>query len=229
MSTVADVMTRNVLTVTMDTPVRDVANLLFTRNISGVPVLDRDGKLAGIVSEGDLMGHVGATGERPRRRSWLAALFTEDQQAERYAKTHASIAGDVMTSGVQTVTEETSLAQVVRIMERHGVKRLPVMRGGELVGIVTRRDLLRVLATSATVPAARADDRTIRDALLSELGRQPWVTLATKNIVVEGGVVHLFGSVESEAERGAVIAAARTIAGVRDVDDNLAPALHLPF
>ena len=114
-------------------------------------------------------------------------------------------------------------------MERHRVKRLPVLRDGRLIGIVTRRDLLRVLATSDAPQPVSLDDRTIRDDLVAELAKHPWAGLGTKTILVEKGVVHLFGSVENDAERHAIVAAAREIAGVTGVEDHLAPALHVPI
>lgn len=229
MLTAADVMTQQVLTVTPATPIREIASLLYTKNISGVPVVDESGQVVGIVSEGDLMGHAAAIGERPRRRSWLAALTGGAELAHDYAKAHGAIAEDVMSRGVQTIAETATLPDVVKLMERHRIKRLPVERDGKLVGIVTRRDILRILATSNSLRPTSVDDRTIRDNLLTELGRQPWAGLGAKNIIVEKGVVHLFGSVETEDERRAIVAAARTISGVTDVEDHLAPAVHLPI
>lgn len=230
MTTVADVMTKSVLTVSLETPVREIATLLYTKNISGVPVINETGEVVGVVSEGDLMGHAAAVGESPRRRSWLATLLSGgDQLAQDYSKSHGHTAGDVMTRDVQTTTEETALADVVKIMERRRVKRLPVLRDGKLVGIVTRRDMLRLLATNAAVVPMSVDDRKIREDLLAELDGQSWANVTNKNIIVDSGVVHLFGLVDSDAERQAIVAAARDIEGVVDVQDHLAPALHLPI
>lgn len=230
MTTVADVMTRTVLTVTPETQVREVAQLLYSKHISGVPVVDADGTVVGIVSESDLMGHVAAIGDaEPRRRSWLTVLLGGEGDADRYSKAHGRTAADVMTRTIHTTTEDATLAAAVKQMERHRLKRLPVLRDGRLVGIVSRRDMLRVLATSAEVPPVRADDRTIRDALMEELRGQAWVTLTNKNIIVDKGIVHLFGSVESEAERQAVVAAAQSAPGVTGVEDHLSLALHLPI
>jgi CBS domain-containing protein len=134
-----------------------------------------------------------------------------------------------MTRQVHTTSETADLASVVKLMERHGVKRVPVLSEGRLVGIVTRRDLLRVLATSVPLKSAGADDRTIRDNLLAELSRNSWAAAGAKNIIVKDGVVHLFGFVENDSERQAMIAAARDIPGVNDVEDHLAPAIHIPI
>ena len=230
MTTVADVMTKNVLSVSVVTPVREIASLLYTKNISGVPVLNETGAVVGIVSEGDLMGHAAAIGEPPRRRSWLKTLLSGgDQLAKDYAKSHGHTASDVMSRDIQTTTEGTALADVVKIMERHRVKRLPVLREGKLVGIVTRRDMLRLLATGTAVTPMSVDDRKIGENLVAELDRQSWANVTNKNIIVDKGVVHLFGSVDSEAERQAIVAAARNIKGVVDVEDHLAPSLHFPI
>lgn len=229
MVSVADVMTRQVLTVAPDTPVREIAGLLYTKRISGVPVVDEGGQLVGVVSEGDLMGHAAAVGEQPRRRSWLAAFTGGAELAHDYAKAHGHTAADVMTHGVQTIAETASLAEAVKLMERHRVKRLPVLRDGRLVGIVTRRDLLRLLATTDAVKPMSTDDTTIRDALLAELKKHPWANLGTTNVIVEKGVVHLFGSVTNEAEREALVAAALDVPGVTGVEDHLASAAHYPI
>src|SRR5690349_17193432 len=146
---VADVMTSQVATVTPNTSVREIADLFYRRSISGVPVVDELEVLVGIVTEGDLMGHIVRVGEQSRPRSWLAAITGAEALAHEYAKSHGHTAADVMTRQVHTTSEAADLASVVKLMERHGVKRIPVLRDGRLVGIVTRRDLLRVLATSA--------------------------------------------------------------------------------
>lgn len=220
MLTAADVMTTTVVTVSPETPVPEVARLLHEHRISGVPVVDADGKVVGIVSEGDLIGHAGAIGEQ--RRSWWLRLFTsENALAQDYARTHARTVKDVMTSRVISVPDTTSLADIARQMERYGIKRVPVVRDGRLVGIVSRSNLLQALAATDVSKDASADDRTIRERLTTELKAQPWAHMLTKNIVVEGGVVHLFGFVRSEEERRAVRVAAENVPGVVGVEDQM--------
>ena len=145
MLTAADVMTREVVSVGPDTPVRAIAELLYTRRISGVPVLE-EGRLIGVVSEGDLIGHAAAIGEQ-RRSWWLGALMNDSVSARDYAKTHGRTARDVMTSAVITIDEAATLAEIARTLERHRIKRVPVLREGKLVGIVSRGNLLQGLAT----------------------------------------------------------------------------------
>jgi CBS domain-containing protein len=227
MLTAADVMTTEVVTVTPDTPVRDVAELLYTRRISGVPVVEHD-RVIGIVSEGDLIGHVAAIGE-PRRSWWLGLFTNESASARDYAKTHGRTARDVMTASVVSVAETATLAEIARLVERHRIKRVPVLRDGKLVGIVTRGNLLQGLATLKPEPFQPADDATIREQLVAEFRDQPWAHLYTDDIVVENGVVHLHGTVQTEDERNALRIAAEGIPGVRGVEDHLTAWTPVPI
>jgi CBS domain-containing protein len=220
MLTAADVMTTKVITVAPETPVREIARLLHGGRISGVPVVDGAGKVVGIVSEGDLIGHAGAIGEQ--RRSWWLTLFSGDETLARdYAKAHGRTAADVMTTRVITVPATASLAEIAAELERHRIKRVPVVSDGRLVGIVTRSNLLQALATADVSRPATLDDRAIREKLTAELEAQPWTGMMTKNIVVENGVVHLFGFVRNEDERRAIRIAAENIPGVVGIDDQL--------
>ncbi len=220
MLTAADIMTRDVVTVTPDTSVRAIAQLLCTRHISGVPVVDREKRVIGIVGEGDLLGHAEVAGER-RRSWWLNAFVNSNALARDYIKTHGRVAADVMTPTVITVASAASIAEIARILERHRIKRVPVVDGGKLVGIVARGDLLQALAMAgiATKPTS-VDDRAIRERLFAELESQRWAHLLTKNIVVRNGVVHLSGVVETPEERHALQIAAENVPGVERVEDH---------
>src|SRR5215216_6778502 len=147
MLTAADVMTTDVITVTPETPVPDIAKLLYTRRISGVPVVDPNKAVIGLVSEGDLMKHADAIGEQ-RRSWWLTLIAGESTLAHDYVKIHGRHAKDVMTSDVITVMPTASLAEIAKTLERHRIKRAPVVQDGRLVGIVTRSNLLQDLATT---------------------------------------------------------------------------------
>lgn len=214
MLTAADVMTATVVSVSPEAPVPDVARLLHEHRISGVPVVEGDGQVVGIVSEGDLIGHAGAIGEQ--RRSWWLRLL-----AGEYARTHGRTAQDVMSARVVSVTEATPLGDIARLMERRGIKRVPVLRDGRLVGIVSRSNLLQALAATDVSRTVNADDRTIRERLTAELKARPWASTLTRNIVVESGTVHLFGLVRSEEERRAPRIAAENVPGVMKVEDHL--------
>jgi CBS domain-containing protein len=221
MLTAADIMTPSVITVAPDTPVREIAKLLCARRISGVPVVDPEGAIVGIVSEGDLMKHVGAICER--RRSWWLKLFADESTLARdYSKTHARVARDVMTPGVVKVTPTASVAEIANMLERHNIKRVPVVQDSRLIGIVTRANLLQALGTTDVSQSGSGDDRTIRERLLAELDAQPWAHMLTKNVIVRDGVVHLWGFVDNEDERQAFRVAAESMPGVKAVKDHLA-------
>lgn len=216
-----DVMSRQVVTVAPETPVSEVARLLLERRISAAPVVDAQGRIAGIVSEGDLMVRPETGTVRPR--SWWLSLLTGGEDAAQYVRTHGTRASDVMTREVVTVAEDTPLAEVAGLLEERRIKRVPVVRRGKVVGIVSRADLLRGLA-SARRPAPRASaasDRAIQERLTKVLARQGWAALGQVNVVVTGGVVHLWGLVDSPEQRQALRVAAERIPGVRGVQDHL--------
>jgi CBS domain-containing protein len=226
MLTAADVMTADVISVGPDTPVRDIAALLYTHRISGVPVVNETGGVIGIVSEGDLIGHATIVGER--RRSWWLSLFAdEDVSARDYVKSHGRTARDVMTANVVTVEETATLADLAEILERHRIKRVPVVRGGRLVGIVTRGNLLRGFTTPAVEPPSSLNDQAIREQLLAALEDQPWAHLL--DIIVENGVIHLHGTVQTEVAREAFRVAAENIPGVKKVEFHLTPWSSAPI
>jgi CBS domain-containing protein len=222
---VANLRAPNVITVDPDTSVQRLAELLSERGISGAPVVDSTGSMIGIVSEGDLLHRAELGTERrhgPRPAWWLEHYASG--LAQEYVKSHGRKAKDIMTRDVVTVTEETDLAEVATLLETHRVKRVPVIRDGKIVGIVSRSNLVRASgATKGGAPAgagASDDDRAIRQRLLAELSQQQWAgKLWAQDIIVSDGVVHLwFGSDEPEERRQAVRVAAENIAGVRSVE-----------
>ncbi len=219
---VRDVMTSPVLSVEPDTTILQAVRIMLQRRISGLPVVDKDGRLAGIVSEGDFLRRA-ETGTQRRRARWLEYLVGPGRLADEYTRSHGRKVSEIMTADPATVTEETPLDVVVRVMEKRQIKRLPVVRGQELVGIVSRANLMHALAGVAreTKPVA-ADDRAIRDRLLAELAKQPWAPVALIEVIVMDGVVDLWGTITDERERQAIIVAAENVPGVKHVNDNLA-------
>jgi CBS domain-containing protein len=217
-----DIMTTNVVTVKPETRVAHIAQLLLDRRISGVPVVNADGQLVGIVTEGDLMRRPELGTER-HRGWWLRFFGDERARAEEYARAHGSRAEQVMTRNVVTVSEETSLADIARLLEKHHIKRVPVVRGGGVVGIVSRANLLHGLAAQPdpAPPARPMDDRSIREAVLQTLERDGWTAHARLNVIVRNGVVELWGLVDSDQARRAIRIAAENIPGVTAVKDNL--------
>ncbi len=224
---VRDVMTTAVITVTPDTPVEDIARRLLEHHISGVPVVAEDGRLVGIVSEGDLVRRLGEEGWA--RSWWLQLLTTPEAQARSYVRTHGRRARDVMSVDLVTARPEMSVAEAARLLEAHRVKRLPVVDAqGRLVGVVSRADLLRAVAAAGTrEQEAPVDDRSLRERVLKALDEtgipyQPYV-----NVVVHDGEVHLWGWVSSREESEALRVAAENVPGVRRVETHLGlrPAL----
>lgn len=217
---VSDVMTGDVVTVTADTPVDAIARLMLEKRISGVPVVDAARRVIGMVSEGDLIRR--SETDTSRRRSWWLQLLSPNTElASEYVKEHGRRAEHVMSRNVVTVAETASLREVADLLERHAIKRVPVLRDGRLVGIVSRANLLQALASAGGPPAAAHGDEAIREALLAELRRQKWAQAAPGNVIVSGGVVHLWGNVLSDEERAALRVAAENIAGVRGVEDHM--------
>ena len=215
-----DVMTRDVITVGPNTTVSEIARLFLRRRISGVPVVDAEGAILGIVSEGDLVRRVET--ETDARHSWWLELLSESPaRAAEYAKSRGRTAKDVMTTNVVTVLESTTLREIADLMEKHRIKRVPVMRDGRLVGIVSRANLLQGLASGTISETVSRDDAAIRDSILRELKAQSWTSLWTKNIVVTDGIVHLWGLVRSEDERHAIRVAAENAPGAKGVRDHL--------
>lgn len=217
----ADVMAQPVLTVRPETTVAAAARLMLERGISGLPVVNERGRVIGMVTEGDLLRRA-ETGTERRRGRWVELLLGPGRLAAEYAQAHGRKVAEVMTRDVVAVAPDTPLDEVVALMERRRVKRLPVLEGEKLVGILSRANLLRALASLAggAAPAA-AGDAEIRAALLAEFDRQHWAPRATVDVVVHDGVVDLWGSILDEREREALRVCAENVPGVKEVRDHL--------
>ncbi|MCE9682741.1 CBS domain-containing protein [Halomonas alkalisoli] len=217
-----DVMTAKVITVPPDADVREIAQLLLDNNISALPVVDADQKVLGIVSEGDLMRRV--ENDTDRRKSWwLKSIFSGANNASEYIKSHGRKAHEIMTPNPVTVSEDESLRRIAKLLERHHIKRVPVVRDGRLVGIVSRANLLRGFSatTGEGEPPVTSDDREIRDAILKEVDERTGVWVDRINVIVTDGEVQLWGLVESQEEKMAVQVAAENMPGVKAVENNL--------
>jgi CBS domain-containing protein len=218
---VKHIMTWPVFSIGPDATVLQAVQLMLRHKISGLPVVDADGKLLGIVTEGDFLRRAETATER-RRPRWLNFLVGPGRLADEYVQTHTRKIADVMTSEPYTVTEDTSLEEVVTLMEKHRIKRLPVMRKKQLVGIVSRANLLHALASVApSTSASAATDEIIHKDLLIELQHEKWAPVGFLNVIVRNGVVGLWGTITDERERQALIVAAQNIPGVKDVQDHL--------
>ena len=228
-----DVMTTDVITVGPDMAIQDVARLLAERGISGVPVVDASGDLVGVISEGDLLHRteIGtAHRHRERRRSWWLDDFAAEL-ARGYVKSHGRTVSDLMTRDVVSVDEEADLADVAALLEAKRIKRVPVIRDGKVVGIISRANIVRAVgATKGAAPReGENDDRSIRARLLGELRGEEWAKVWPEDVIVRDGVVHFWLSDnEPEEKRDALRVAAETIAGVHSVKEHLLPAPAYP-
>ncbi|MGA7776753.1 MAG: CBS domain-containing protein [Paraburkholderia sp.] len=224
----SDVMTCNVISVTPDMTVRDAAKVFADNRISGAPVLDDDGRLIGMISEGDLLRRVEIGTDTGKRSSWFD-LFSGTRDAIDYIKTHALKVRDVMTADVVTVSPDTPLNEVANILETHRIKRVPVTDARRLAGIVSRANLVQALASIPEEPASDAalSDSDIRAMLMGELAGRNWA-FAGRNLVVTDGVVHLWGTFHSIEAVQAVRVAAEGIPGVKRVEDHTEPYPVMP-
>ena len=218
---VSDIMTREVLSIAPERSVEDAVRLMLDKHLSGLPVIDSEGKLAGIVTEGDFLrrGEVGTLRHRPR---WLEFIVGQGRLALEYTQTHGRRVAEIMTWPVVTVAADAPLGSAVDLMERHRIKRLPVVRDQRVVGIVSRADVMRALAVLTRDDSQVATtDEAIRRRLVQEIGSQNWGPAATVHVAVHDGVVDISGAVFDARQRDALRVAAENIAGVRKVRDEL--------
>ena len=217
----SEVMTRNVVTVGRGTPVAKAIRVMLDNHVSGLPVLDDDGKLAGILTEGDLLRR-GETGTERHRPRWLEVLMGPGRMAGEYVRTHGRRVGGIMTQNVVSVTPDTALDEIVHLMERRRIKRVPVMDGDALVGVVSRADLLGALASVLEKqPGGTLSDDEILEKIHAELARVAWVPRDGLSITVQDGVVDLNGVILEEKEREALRVVAENVEGVKAVEDHL--------
>lgn len=216
-----EIMTRQVITIRSDSSLQDAIAAMLRHGISGMPVVDEQGRPVGMLSEGDLLRRTELDTER-RRPRWLAFLLGPGKLAEEYTHTHGRTAADVMTDKLYSVAPDAPVQDVVQLMERHRIKRVPVLENGQLVGIVSRANLLRALAVAApALPAGPSSDQEIRERLARELASTDWAPRYMIDHVVQNGVVHLYGTILDEREREALCVAARNTPGVKEVHDHL--------
>ncbi|MCA0303724.1 MAG: CBS domain-containing protein [Proteobacteria bacterium] len=210
------VMTRTVVTVPADATVWAAADILLGARVSAAPVVDADGRMLGIVSEADLLNRP-ELGTVPAR-SWLQRLLTDEAILARdYLRSHSHRVSDVMTRKVVSVEERTDLKDIAALMQKHRIKRVPVVRDGKVVGIVSRANLLQGLLAREPQPAtAPAADDALRAEVVAVLAGHDWGA-GVSNVVVENGVVHVWGNVASPTVREAVRVAAENVPGVQRV------------
>ena len=214
-----DIMTLGVVSVQSNASVMRAVQPMLQNEISGLPVVDDKGSLVGIVTEGDFLrrGELGTQRKRPR---WLEFLVGPGRLAEEYVHACGRKVDQIMTPDPYTVSVDTPVDEIVRLMEKHRIKRLPVVENGKPVGVVSRANLLTALASAAReVTGPAPDDVAIREQILVECANQPWAPEI--NVIVKNGIVELKGAMTDERERQALIVAAENVSGVKAVHDHL--------
>lgn len=215
----SDVMVREVVTARPEDDVATAVRSLVDHDVSALPVVDEDRRVVGVLSEGDLIRRV-EDGARKRRPWWVEALTPATSLAADFARSHGRLVREVMSTEVISVKEDASLADVATLLEKKRIKRVPVLRDGRLVGVVSRSNLIQALASlELAKPAAVSPDRGVREAVLQQLAEQPWTGFGERNITVKDGVVHVWGLVGSPEEHKALLALVEGVAGVKAVSD----------
>jgi CBS domain-containing protein len=214
------VMTRAVISVSPDTSIVEAANIMLKRHVSGLTVVGATGKLVGVVSEGDFIRR-SEIGTGRKRGRWLKFILGSGRSASDFVHEHGRKVSEVMTTSPVTITEDMALAEIVDLMERNNVKRLPVVNGDKVVGIVSRANLLQAVAGLAReVSDPTADDDHIRSRIISAMGKNDWCPFGL-NVIVRDGIVHLSGVITEERARQAAVVAAENVEGVKMVHDHL--------
>jgi CBS domain-containing protein len=214
------IMTRSVISVMPETTIIEAANTMLQRHVSGLPVVDEAGKLVGVLSEGDFIRRSEISTQRKRGR-WLKLILGPGKAATDFVHEHGCRVAEIMTPQPLTITEDTALDEIVQVMEKNNVKRLPVMRGDKIVGIVSRANLLQAVASLARqIPDPTADDDHIRNRIIDALGKNDWCPFGL-SVIVRDGIVHLSGVITEERSRQAAVVAAENVSGVKKVHDHL--------
>lgn len=219
-----DVMVRDVITVKPDDDVAEVVKLLTENDVSALPVVDDNGNVVGVISEADLI-HREEIDTEKQHPWWLEAVMPASTLAEEFAKSHGRRVEEIMSTDAVTASEDTSLGEIAMLLERHRIKRIPIVRERKLVGIVSRSNLIQALASlQVQADAGNASDRKIRLDLLDRLDGQTWTDFGERNVTVSSGIVHLWGLVGSQAEHKALVALAEGVPGIVRVSDEMIPA-----
>lgn len=217
-----DIMSVNVCSAGPNTPINEIARKLCDRGVSAMPIVDEDGKVLGVVSEGDLLRRIElGTVRKPR---WTDIFSGDASLARDYVKSHGRTAKDVMSRPAIVVKEDTDIAEVASVLESHRIKRVPVVRDGRVVGVVSRSDIVRglIVAAKSWGRSRRLDEKDTRKSILDEINRLSFTHGTFVNVVVDGGEVHLWGNVESADQRAAIRVIAENTRGVTQVVDNMA-------
>ena len=217
-----DVMTRPAATLRDDASLGDAIGLMLERDVSGMPAVDEFGRLVGMLTEGDLLHRVEVGTGAHHRSGWWDFLRNPAADAGEYVRTHSRAVADVMSRNPVSVTEGIPLQDVVDLMEKKRIKRLPVLRDDEIVGIVSRSDLLRAVGSLLrSLNAEAGSDTAMLGRLRAELKQQPWFAARDVSLSVKGSVITLVGTVRDERMHAAILVAAQNISGSAGIEDSI--------
>ena len=217
----SEIMTSPVITVTSATSIAEAARLMLQHRISGLPVVDRGRTVVGIITEGDLLRRP-ETGGAPHHPMWLELLLGPGRLAAEYTQAHARKVGEVMTRDIASVGSDTEVADLVQLMNKRRIKRVPVIDAGKLVGIISRANLVRALAKVLAKKSTRAvNDDEILKAILDGIAAEPWGPRFATDIKVKDGFVDIYGTITDERERTALHVLAAGVPGVKGVRNHL--------
>jgi len=222
---IQDIMTRDLVTVSPQTPIHKAARLMADHGISGLPVISDEGRLVGVISEGDLI----LRQTKPEKRPWWRAFFDDAEcLAREYQKAIGTTVGEVMTRSVISISPSFDIEVAATILNTRGIRRLPVVHNGQVVGIISRGDLVKALAM--TVPERLSvSDRHLVSEMKARMEREPWVSAFGPAVNANDGVIELFGLVRTESEKSALETMARAIKGCRGVENQLVVGAELPY
>jgi CBS domain-containing protein len=216
----SDVMTSKVVTITLDSSLTDMIRLMLDYRISGLPVVAKDGKLVGMITEGDCLRRA-ETGTEVKRSFWRDLLTGSETLATEYIRSHGRRVSEVMTANPITVAPDTDLNEVIHLMEKNQIKRVPVVKDGVLVGILSRANLVQALAGLVGTTSIEQSDAKIREGVIAALSKLPWAANEFLNVTVKDGVVDLWGSFTAFRQDEAAVVAAENVPGVKKARSHL--------
>ena len=216
-----DIMTRHVVSVMPDSTLSDFADVILKNGISGVPVITAKGNLVGMITEGDCLNRVEIGTEK--KQSFWRSLFTDpESQAEKYIRAHGRKVSEIMTRNLITADEDTDVSEIIHLMEKHRVKRIPIMSGSTVVGIVSRANIVQAMASLLHTVDTDVSDEKLRSKVLDALAELPWPAKTFVNVTVKDGVVDLWGAFTSYRQDESAVVAAENVPGVKAVYNHLA-------
>jgi len=216
----SDIMTTGVVSTKPACPLSEVLQVMLDRRISGLPVVGNSGKLVGVITEGDCLRRV-EIGSEIKRPLWRELFTSPEKLAQEYIQAHGRKVSEVMTPDPITVTENTDVSEIIHLMEKNQIKRLPVMRGDTIVGIVSRANVIRALAGLLRGAKVNEADAEIRNNVIAEFRKLPWPANELVDVKVKDGVVDLWGSFMAFRQDEAAVVAAENVAGVKEVRSHL--------